>query len=106
MVLVVETQGTFVYRALSCLGLRCRPDVSDESMMSGKHGNVGDLVALECVQPSRIGSNNGPFLRLANGDGWLFEKKCGNVVMRREAVEQGLWAYRAGTYTRSCINSS
>ena len=106
MVLIVETQGTFVYRALSCLGLRCRPDVSDESMMPGKHVDAGALVAVECVQPSRIGSNNGPFLRLANGDGWLFERKCGDVVMRREAVEQGLWAYRAGAYTRPYVRST
>ena len=55
----------------------------------------GDLVAVECVHPSRTGSNNGPFLRLTNGDGWLFEKKYGEVMMRRvHDVEEGLWAYR------------
>jgi len=63
-----------VYRALNCLGLRCRPEVGDDIMMADKRVDAGALVAVECVQPSRIGSNNGPFLRLANGDGWLFER--------------------------------
>jgi hypothetical protein len=39
-------------------------------------------------------SLTGPLLRLANGHGWLFEKKHGDKMMERVPVEQGLWAYR------------
>eukprot|EP00227_Mantoniella_beaufortii_P007764 CAMPEP_0197598808 /NCGR_PEP_ID=MMETSP1326-20131121/30045_1 /TAXON_ID=1155430 /ORGANISM="Genus nov. species nov., Strain RCC2288" /LENGTH=120 /DNA_ID=CAMNT_0043165661 /DNA_START=85 /DNA_END=443 /DNA_ORIENTATION=+ len=96
MVLVNETHGTFVYRALARLAVRSSPDVTDASVWSsGRCVEDGALVAVECIQPSRaVGSKNGPFLRLSNGGGWLFEKKHGEVMMRREAVQTGLWAFR------------
>ena len=68
MVLVVEEHGTFVYRvhsaagSSSALGLRTEPSVGEESKFSDKRAYAqGDLVAVECVQPSRVGSNNGAF---------------------------------------------
>lgn len=39
------------------------------------------------------GSTNGPFLRLSDTSGWLFEKKYGEVVAKRLPVEKGLWAF-------------
>jgi hypothetical protein len=33
----------------------------------------------------RNSARAGPFLRLANGDGWVFKKMRGIVLMRREA---------------------
>ena len=94
MVLVHEEHGLYVYRAEVRLGCRSMPDVSDNLKISSRIAEVGDLCCVECVQPSRVGSDNGPFLRLANGHGWLFERKYGDRVMHRMAVEHGLWAYR------------
>ena len=57
---VVESHGTEVYRALSCLGLRSEPQVCEESKWKSDAAvDAGALVAVDCVQPSRIGSNNG-----------------------------------------------
>jgi len=60
MTLVVETHGTFVYRALSRVGLRSQPSVGDESRLTGVNAvvNAGALVAVDCVLPSRTGSND------------------------------------------------
>ena len=63
MVLVVETHGTFVYRVVSKTGLRTEPSVGEESRFGDNRfldaAGIKHLVAVECIQPSRVGSNNG-----------------------------------------------
>ena len=59
MVLVNEEHGTFVYHASQRIGFRSQPSVGDDALIKSKTAEVGKLFAVECIQPSRIGSNNG-----------------------------------------------
>jgi len=38
--------------------------------------------------------SNGPFLRLTDGSGWLFETVRGERVLDQVPVETGLWPFR------------
>jgi len=105
---VKDQEGCFVYEVIegSSIGVRNAPDVSDKSRTDMQFGG-GQLVSIDLIRPSRIsGSNNGPFLRLSDGSGWLFEQKYGEKCMRRIPVETGLWVvyvdnYPAGQSLRS-----
>lgn len=97
MVLVNEIHELRVYRVgRNPLQLRTRPEISDDSRrLDGPEIEPGALLAVDCVQPSRIaGSRNGPFLRLCNAYGWLFERKHGDVVAAKMPLEHGLWPYQ------------
>lgn len=53
-----------------------------------------DLVSVDLIRPSRVaGSTNGPFLRLSDNSGWIFEKKYGAVMAKRLPVDKGLWTF-------------
>ncbi|KAK3259042.1 hypothetical protein CYMTET_31939 [Cymbomonas tetramitiformis] len=87
-------EGIFVYRVLSPLEVRSQPSTGDDVRAGGK-AFVDALFAVDLKQSCRIkNSNNGPFLRLTNGSGWLFERKDRAHVMESIPVERGLWAYR------------
>ena len=97
MVLVNEIHELRVYRVgRNPLQLRTRPEISDDSRRADSPEiEPGALIAVDCVQPSRIaGSRHGPFLRLSNAYGWLFERKHGNVVAAKMPLEHGLWPYQ------------
>lgn len=90
---VKDEEGCFVYQLLKPLDVRSQQNVGDE-YKTGKVFNPGELVSVDLFRPSRLpDSTNGPFLRLADQSGWLFEKKFGDVVMRRIPVESGLWCF-------------
>ena len=59
MVLVNEEHGIFVYRASQRIGFRSQPNVGDDALKKSKTAEVGKLFAVECIQPSRIGNDNG-----------------------------------------------
>ncbi len=90
-----EEDGTFVYRLLKNLSVRSALNVGDECSTNISF-NAGDLVSVDLIRPSRIpGSANGPFLRLSDCSGWLFEKMYGEQVMERLTVATGLWVMYA-----------
>jgi len=106
-------EGCFVYQIVNGnVSLRSRPDTSDESRIEGVF-REGDLVAvdLRVVDPySRYGvatgsgssdvngNSDGPFLRLADHRGWLFENKNGSATAKRIPVEKGLWCLCVDNY--------
>ena len=98
---VKDSEGCFVYqfigensiaaRSHQNLGHQCKTDLTFEN---------GELVSIDLVSPSRlVGSTNGPFLRLSDREGWLFEKKFGNAMMARIPVTVGLWCFVVDNFT-------
>lgn len=100
-----DEQGCFVYE---CIGhpiqVRNTPTTSEgEKRTSAKFTiEAGELVAIDLIKQSRSlhpsssskknkHKRNGPFLRLADSSGWLFEFKGGERCLRPKEVETGLW---------------
>lgn len=68
--------GCLVYQVVDPegIGFRGAPKVGETK--GGMHG--GYMFVVDLIQPSQVlGSQNGPFLHLSNGNGWLFENKFG-----------------------------
>lgn len=92
---VKDEDGCFVYQVVSSIPLKVRsqPNVGDE-YKTGVFFEPNDLVSVDLVRPSRCpGSINGPFLRLSDASGWLFEKKYGETAMKRISVQTGLFTF-------------
>lgn len=94
-----QTHGCFVYQITAeangadAIAVRSALNVGDEHR-TDLCFYKDDLVSVDLIRPSRrSGSNNGPFLRLTDNSGWLFEKKYGGNMARRLPVEKGLWAF-------------
>jgi len=76
-----DEQGTFAFEALADLTVRTHPSAGrqyETKILVRK----GELVAVDLIRPARD-EENGPFLRLSDGCGWLFEKQGSENVMRR-----------------------
>ena len=92
--------GCFVYRVVDSIGIEVRraPSVEPE-YKTNRFVGKGDLVSVDLIV--RGGSHqdqDGPFLRLSDGSGWLFEKKHGNVCMEPVEVQTGLWCFYLGNF--------
>jgi hypothetical protein len=87
-------EGCFVYQIISdAVGVRSSTNVGDDNR-TDKIYEKNDLVSVDLVLPSYDkDSANGPFLRLSDKSGWLFEKKYGITVAKQLPVEKGLWAF-------------
>ncbi|KAL7456672.1 hypothetical protein ACHAWC_008146 [Mediolabrus comicus] len=88
-------EGCFVYQIIHNIGLGVRSSthVGDDNRTLKVYGK-NDLVSVDLVLPSYAkDSANGPFLRLSDKSGWLFEKKYGVIVAKQLPVEKGLWAF-------------
>jgi hypothetical protein len=84
--------GMFAYRAVHGAVIRHRPNCSEAS----KTANAvleGEIVVVDLVRESPYDNGNGPFLRLADGSGWLFEKKLGEKAMESVPIESGKWVF-------------
>ena len=86
-------KGFFVYQALVNIAIRREPDTADNSRTS-RAVSKGDLVSTDVVRKSPYGSRNGPFLRLNDGSGWLFQEKHAEAMMKPVQVETGLWTLK------------
>ena len=88
-----DEYGCFVYHVLKTVNVQTCKSVDDKSG-SGQSFNEGDLVSIDLIRPSRFSkSKNGPFLRLTDDSGWLFEKKSGEIFLQRLPVTSGLWCF-------------
>lgn len=97
---VKDEEGCFVYEVINENGVdvRSTQDVSDESRTQVSF-SPGELVSVDLVSPSRVAdSKNGPFLRLSDRSGWLFERKYGEQMMRRVPIQSGLWVVYVDNY--------
>ena len=76
-----QEPGLFVYRALAPLAVRTIPSVQDD-YRTKLAVEKGGLIAADLRKQSCTEANpHGPFLRLANGEGWVFEHKQEARVM-------------------------
>jgi hypothetical protein len=96
LMLLQETmveKGHFAYRAIENLAIRIEPDV-DDSARTSRIISKGEIVDVDVIRKSSgDGLVNGPFLRLTDGSGWLFEKKHGKAVMAPLHVISGTWTF-------------
>eukprot|EP00978_Attheya_sp_CCMP212_P007899 scaffold18354_cov48-Attheya_sp.AAC.4 len=93
-----DEHGCFVYRMLKPLEVRSKLNVGGECR-TGLSFDTGDLVSVDLIRPSRVRhSTNGPFLRLSDCSGWLFERKYSDQMMERLPVKDGLWAFHVDNY--------
>lgn len=79
-----DEQGTFVFEALKDLTVRSHPAVGDQYKTKVQFRR-GELVAVDLIRPS-LDEENGPFLRLSDGCGWLFEQQDSEDVMRQVSL--------------------
>jgi len=86
--------GLIAYQMCSAVNMRRRTNVGDESRIPGCSAEEGHIVVGDYLSPSPYNNNNGPFLRLTNGMGWLFEYKRGEQMMREVFIETGFWHFR------------
>jgi hypothetical protein len=86
--------GLLAYRALTGISIRSSTGLGEEFKTS-RGVQPGEIVAVDIVRESPYPHGNGPFLRLADGAGWLFERKRHEVVMKEMPVEVGSWSFKA-----------
>ena len=55
----------------------------------------GELVSVDLIKEEGDDSSDGPFLRLSDDSGWLFEDRQGVRLMRPIPVKDGLWTFYA-----------
>ncbi len=88
---LIET-GSFCYRALHDIIIRNDADVGDSAKIPTKIVNEGECVSVDLIRHSTYPHGNGPFLRLSDGSGWLFQHKFHEMVMEPIAVDEGSWS--------------
>ena len=86
-------KGLLAFRALGALSVRKKPTISDDDRTS-RIVQQGDLIVVDVIRSSPYPYGNGPFLRLADGSGWLFEKKKNEVHMKEISIDVGNWTFR------------
>jgi hypothetical protein len=99
---VKDEEGCFVYQCTTPggIGTRTIPSVATEDKSGEFVLELSEMVSVDLVRHSREpDSTNGPFLRLSDASGWVFERKYGEQVMRRVHVEKGqLWTFYVGNF--------
>jgi hypothetical protein len=97
MMLIDDTmvrEGLFAFRAIAAVVIRRQPDIG-EKKKTGRRVHQEEIIAVDMIRESPFNYGNGPFLRLADGSGWLFEKKIHEQVMVQIPVQTGSWVLRA-----------
>ena len=86
-------KGLFVYECVPSrtISIRKEPNVGRGSNATDRDVNEGNLVAVDAIRQSPFNHGNGPFLRLTDGSGWLFEFKHGERLMDKVSVWEGKW---------------
>lgn len=86
----------FIYEVQHAVATRSGRSVSKEAKLPMRNFYEGELICGDLVEPSKWpGSKNGPYVRLAEADGgWLFERKKGDVILKRVSSQRGLWVFR------------
>jgi hypothetical protein len=84
--------GLFAYKAVCGAFIRHRP-ICSESSKTSSAVLPNDIVVVDAIRESPYENGNGPFLRLADGSGWLFEKKLGEQAMISIPIERGHWVF-------------
>lgn len=87
--------GCFVYKVLNSIGVRSTFSEADKYLLGPEKGfDYGDLISVDLIIHTNA-KNNGPFMRLSDGSGWVFEKKegCNLLYLEQVPVKKGLWSF-------------
>jgi hypothetical protein len=87
-------EGVFAFRALTPLAIRRNPSIAENEKTS-RVIDQNEIISVDVIRESPFNHGNGPFLRLADGSGWLFEKKKHDQMMVQVPVQTGRWVLRA-----------
>jgi hypothetical protein len=85
--------GLFAFRAVSHVAIRSQANVGDD-VRTDRIVYENDLIVCDIIRESPQKYGNGPFLRLADGTGWLFEYKEGERMMVEVPIVEGIWRLR------------
>lgn len=88
----VKTGTLFAYRLLKDETVRSRPDCTEDSKTEHQI-KKGEIVVGDLLRVSPYHNGNGPFLRLSDGTGWIFEKKLGFPTMITVPIVAGKWIW-------------
>ena len=82
---LVET-GLFAFRMTSTNGMAIRKSchVGDGTNTTKATIQQGEIVVADIIRHSPLDNGNGPFLRLTDGSGWLFQHKLGGSPLLEE----------------------
>jgi len=90
--------GLFAYELLNNIGLRLTPTVSNcDLVSSGLTICTNEIVCCDVIRNAYpIQDGNGPFLRLTDGSGWIFErKKAGTpMLVKPLPIKDGNWSFQ------------
>ena len=83
--------GFFCYQAVQDIVIRLKPSTEDD-FMTREVIKAGEIVSVDFIREN-VDENkeDGPFLRLTDGMGWLFAKKHGIIMMKNVPVSSGSW---------------
>ena len=99
---LVET-GLFAFRVTSKdgIGIRKSCHVSDRTdNMANIHVKCGEIIVADIVRQSPLHNGNGPFVRLTDGSGWLFQHKNGSDPLMEEiSITKGIFQLRIRSST-------
>ena len=90
---LVET-GLFAFRVLAIQGVSIRKSchVGGGSNCTNVTLNYGEIVVAEIIKHSPLDHGNGPFLRLSDGSGWLFQHQHGSSPLLEEVpIQAGIF---------------
>jgi len=93
-------KGLFAYRAISKIKIRSRPSADDEYNTSIRI-KKGELFVVDIQR--ELSSSDGLFLRMADGSGWLYEKKKAKPTMLEVPFIYGKWVLRMEEEARDMI---
>jgi hypothetical protein len=84
--------GLFCFRALYTMVIRSIP-ATTEDCMTRHIIKAGEMVTVDIIRESPLEDDggDGPFLRLTDGSGWLFEYKHDVKVMEEVVIKHGIW---------------
>lgn len=84
--------GLFAFRILAPDGLQIRKacHVGDgSSNLTSANVQYGEIVIASLVRQSPLNNGNGPFVRLSDGSGWLFQHQQGRRLLEEVPVQSG-----------------
>ncbi len=83
-----------MYEVTDCrILVRSSPTLENFQIVRNTYFDPWELVSVDLIRHARQDSNDGPFLRLSDGSGWILAKDDGRQLARRILVEEAPNSY-------------
>jgi len=84
--------GIFCFQAISNTMVRKTCTINEkDGCLTPLMVEAGDMVAVDIIRSDEGDENNGPYLHLTDGSGWLLQKKESEIIMKEVPVLYGVW---------------